>query len=218
MHVASAFSCTEIVDCIYNELMRSRDRFIMSKGHGCMIQYVILEEKEGLDLSEYCNGALGCHPDYETQGIEASTGSLGHGLGMALGLAYAGGLDAYCVISDGELQEGSTWEAIMLAASLRVTNLIVCVDYNGWQSLGKMPEDFDPLGKFRAFGWETALVGGHDEPSIYTAIKHRRGERPFALVCNTVKGHGVSYMRDNPIWHYRSPSPTEYQQALAELG
>src|SRR4051812_23221351 len=133
LHIGSAYSCTEIVDCIYHDLMRrnpdgsSPDTFLMSKGHGCMIQYVILEEmgvlsREDLDL--YCkpNGRLGCHPDYGNPGIEASTGALGHGLSMAVGMALAergrktNGM-IYAVLIDGEVQEGSTWEAIMMASS-----------------------------------------------------------------------------------------------------
>src|SRR3984893_1737204 len=134
LHIGSAYSCPEIVDCMYHGLLRrnldgsSPDTFLMSKGHGCMIQYVILEEQGVLsrkDLDDYCkpNGRLGAHPDYETPGVAASTGSLGHGLGMATGQAYAEKLKGtdvliYCVLSDGEFQEGSTWEAMMMAANL----------------------------------------------------------------------------------------------------
>jgi dTDP-glucose 4,6-dehydratase len=156
LHIAPAFSCTEITDVLYNSLMRRevdgeyRDVFLMSKGHGCMIQYVILEEQGVLsraDLDAYCkpNGRLGAHPDYETPGIAASTGSLGHGLGMATGQAYAEKLKnsdvlIYCVLSDGEFQEGSTWEAMMMAANLKLDNLIAFMDFNDFGGLERMSE------------------------------------------------------------------------------
>lgn len=237
LHVAPAFSCTEITDVIYNGLMRRepngefRDVFLMSKGHGCMIQYVILEEhgtlsKEDLDL--YCkpNGRLGAHPDYETPGINASTGSLGHGLGLATGQAYAEKLkntDAliYCVLSDGEFQEGSTWEAVMMAANLKLNNLIAFMDYNDFGGLERMSEGhqaFYPLvPKAEAFGWEAVEVDGHDEDAMFGAVQNRRGDKPLMVICRTVKGKGVSYMENVPIWHYRSPNKDEYQQGLKEL-
>jgi transketolase len=237
LHVAPAFSCTEITDTIYHGLMREnpdgsyRDVFLMSKGHGCMIQYVILEEKKILnpdDLALYCkpNGRLGAHPDYETPGIEASTGSLGHGLGMATGQAYAEKLkdtDAliFCVLSDGEFQEGSTWEAVMMAANLRLDNLIAFMDYNDFGGLERMSDGhqaFYPLvPKAEAFGWEAVEVDGHDEEAMVQAVLGRRGGRPLMVVCRTVKGKGISYMENVPIWHYRSPNREEYEQGLKEL-
>jgi transketolase len=237
MHVAPAFSCVEIVDLLYNHLMRQdangtcRDVFLMSKGHGCMVQYVILQELGLLtqnDLDLYCkpNGRLGAHPDYETPGIEASTGSLGHGLGMATGQAYAEALKGsdvliYCVLSDGEFQEGSTWEAMMMAANLRLDNLIAFMDYNDFTGLERLSEAhpaFYPLiPKAEAFGWEAVAVDGHDQAAMHAAVMDRRGGRPLLLVCRTVKGKGVSYMENVAIWHYRSPNKVEYQQGLREL-
>jgi len=237
LHIGSAYSCTEIVDCIYNGLMRSegnsssRDTFLMSKGHGCMIQYVILEEKGVLsraDLDAYCtpNGRLGVHPDYGNPGIVAATGSLGHGLSMVCGMALAekgrkrDGI-IYTVLSDGEVQEGSTWEAVMMASSLRLDNIVAAVDNNDFQSLGRTSEthpSFYPLlDKFRAFGWEAAEVDGHDSAAIVETISNRKGDKPFMLVAKTTKGKGVSYMENVPIWHYRSPNKDEYRRAVAEL-
>jgi transketolase len=238
LHVAPAFSCVEIVDVLYDGLMRRdgqhgyRDVFVMSKGHGCMIQYVILEEKGVLspqDLELYCKptGRLGAHPDYETPGIAASTGSLGHGLGMATGQAYAEklkgtGVMIYCLLSDGEFQEGSTWEAMMMAANLKLDNLVALMDNNDFSGLERMSEGhraFYPLrAKGESFGWETVEVDGHDQLAIFQAVISRRGGRPLLIVCRTVKGKGVSYMENAPIWHYRSPNREEYRQALAELG
>jgi transketolase len=237
LHIGSAYSCTEIVDCIYYDLMRytqdglSPDTFLMSKGHGCMIQYAILEERGILtrqDMDLYCKagGRLGCHPDVGNPGITASTGALGHGLSMATGMAYAeksrgkSGV-VYCVISDGELQEGSTWEAILMASSLKITNLVAFVDNNDFQSLGRTsvthPTFYPLVDKFVSFGWESVEVNGHDSQAIHDAVKARKGDRPLMVVCKTTKGKGVSYMENVPIWHYRSPSPEEYRQAMAEI-
>jgi transketolase len=237
LHVAPAFSCTEIVDVIYGGLMRwdgpgvSPDVFLMSKGHGCMIQYVILEELGVLargDLDLYCQpgGRLGAHPDFGVPGIAASTGSLGHGMGIATGMAYGERLtqrdgQVYLVLSDGECQEGSTWEGAMMAANLKLENLVAFVDMNDFSGLERMSEGhpaFHPLAdKFAAFGWEVAQVNGHDAGAIHDAVRDRDGGRPFALIGKTVKGKGVSYMEHVPIWHYRAPSPDEYRQACAEL-
>jgi transketolase len=237
LHIAPAYSCTEITDAVYNGLIRQNadgspcDVFLMSKGHGCMIQYVILEEKNILnrsDLDLYCKpaGRLGAHPDCETPGIVASTGSLGHGLGMAAGQAYAEALKGadtlvYCVLSDGEFQEGSTWEAVMMAANLRLDNLIALMDYNDFTGLERMSERhkaFYPLvPKAEAFGWESLEVDGHDGEAIVQAVLGRRGGRPLLVVCRTVKGKGISYMENVPIWHYRSPNKEEYERGVKEL-
>ena len=237
LHIGSAYSCTEIVDCIYYGLMRrdaagkSPDTFVMSKGHGCMIQYAILEDlgiltREDMDL--YCkpNGILGCHPDYGNPGIEASTGSLGHGLSLSVGMAMAekgrktNGI-IYVVLSDGEVQEGSTWEATMMASSLGCSNLVAFIDNNDFQSLGRTSQthpSFYPVAeKYQAFGWETAEVDGHDSSAIFQAVTSRRGDKPLMVVAKTVKGKGISYMENVPIWHYRSPNPQEYKQGVAEL-
>jgi transketolase len=241
VHVAPAFSCLEMTDVVYHGLMRSSphpdrspfflDSFVMSKGHGCLSQYVILEDMGILDrrdVERYCTpeGRLGAHPDYGNPGIEASTGSLGHGLGIATGMAYADKVKrdrrvVYVILSDGELQEGSTWEALMMAANLDLSNLVALLDLNDFQGLGRTsethPHFYPVLDKVRAFGWEAAEVCGHDAGAVFQAVSLRTGERPFFLVCKTVKGKGVSYMEHVPIWHYRSPNKEEYAWALAEL-
>jgi transketolase len=237
LHIGSAYSCTEIVDCFYHGLMRrnrnggSPDTFLMSKGHGCMIQYVILEEDGILsraDLDGYCKaqGHLGVHPDYGIPGIAAATGSLGHGLPMACGMALAErsrktGGRIYVVLSDGEVQEGSSWEAVLMASSLRLDNLVAAVDNNDLQSLGRTsvthPSLYPLPDKFAAFGWEVAEVDGHDPAAIFAAVAGRRGGRPFMLVGKTTKGKGVGYMENVPIWHYRSPNPDEYRRAIDQL-
>jgi transketolase len=207
------------------------DTFLMSKGHGYMIQAVILEDIGVLsrrDLDLYCtpDGQLGAHPDYGVPGIEASTGALGHGLSMALGMAYAEKTQGrsgvvYTVLSDGEVQEGSTWEAVLNASSLKCDNLVAFIDYNNMQSLGVTSEThptFYPLvEKFEAFGWEGVEVDGHDGAAIHTAVTSAKGGRPLLINCKTTKGKGVSFMENVPIWHYRSPNKDEYVQALAEI-
>ncbi len=237
LHIGSAFSCTEIVDAIYHEIMKKKDVsykdiFLMSKGHGCMIQYVILESLGVLqktDLENYCKpqGILGCHPDYGNPGITASTGALGHGLSMALGIAYAEkklkktDTVVYCVLSDGEVQEGSTWEAILMASSLGVSNLVAFIDNNNFQSLGKTsethPSFYPVVEKFTAFDWEAVEVDGHNTDAIIREVKNRSNKKPFLINCKTTKGKGISFMENVPIWHYRSPNHEEYKLALEEL-
>ncbi len=238
LHVAPAFSCIEIVDLIYTSLMRVPvsgddicDFFLMSKGHGCMAQYVILEAlgilpKEELD--RYCTpeGILGAHPDRGNPGITASTGSLGHGLGLAVGMAYAEKLKKsnskiFALLSDGELQEGSSWEAAMMAANLELDNLVVFIDSNDFGGMDRMSENhraFYPLReKFEAFGWESAEADGHNALALFGQYSQRKQKKPFVIICKTIKGKGVSFMENIPIWHYRSPNKDEYIQAIAEL-
>ncbi len=233
LHIAPAFSCTEIVDVIYFEIMDNKsDVFIMSKGHGCMVQYVILNSLGMIsenDLLNYCkiDGFLGAHPDYGIPGIQASTGSLGHGLGIAVGQAYAEKLKGsklrfFCLISDGELQEGSTWEALMMAVNLELDNLTIFLDLNdfgGLERMSKNHKSFYPVvEKVRSFGCEVRNVDGHNSEEIYHAYNISLKERPLMIICNTIKGKGVSFMENVPIWHYKSPSYDEYKLALSELG
>ncbi|MEY3182119.1 MAG: hypothetical protein RLZ35_104 [Pseudomonadota bacterium] len=230
LHVAPAFSCLEMVEVIYHWVKKPSDTFLMSKGHGCLVQYIILEELGILqkkDIDEYCTkvGRLGAHPDYGVPGIAAATGSLGHGLGMAVGMAYANKIQhndgmIYVVISDGELQEGSTWEAVMMASNLGLNNLVVCLDFNDFTSFGRLTEGHPAMvpvaEKWKAFGWEAAEINGHDSEAIYVALS-KPHSKPSVVIGNTVKGKGVSFMENVPLWHYRSPNAEEYQQAIREL-
>ena len=231
LHSAGAFSSMEIVDILYNHIMKKGDTFIMSKGHGCIAQYVVLEEKKILSkkhIDTYCkpNGILGCHPDYGNPGIEASTGSLGHGMGLAVGMAHANIINKvnkkiYVVLSDGELQEGSTWETMMMAANLNLKNLICILDHNGSQSFGHTkethPKFYPILEKVKSFGFDCVNVNGHSVGKIIEKVNSRKKDKPFLLICNTVKGKGVSFMENKPIWHYRSPTPAEYKIAIKNL-
>lgn len=228
LHIGGAFSSVEIVDCIYKELMEDGDTFILSKGHAAILQYVVLESRGVLspeDVAGYCraDGTLGVHPDRGVPGIVASTGSLGHGLAMALGMALADRKSTvYALLSDGELQEGSTWEAILMASSLKVGNLVAFVDNNNRQSLGRTSETHPSLypmvEKFAAFEWDCIQVDGHDSAAIKGASKGWGSrEQPLMIIAKTVKGKGVSFMEDVPMWHYRSPNSAEYRRAMREL-
>ena len=238
MHIAPAFSCLEIVDTIYHDLMRKgesassfEDIFVLSKGHGCMAQYVVLESLGILstdDLNKYCTpqGRIGGHPDYGVSGIEASTGSLGHGLSIALGMCYGEKIKGsekvvYVVLGDGEMQEGSVWEAMMMAPNLVSKNMVAFIDLNNYQGLGKTsvthPNFYPIVDKCEAFGWETYEIKGHSNQEIKKAVNNRSGKKPTMIICNTVKGKGVDFMIDQPIWHYRSPSVDEYNHAISNL-
>jgi len=237
IHIGGAFSCLEMVDVIYHGLMRRTDDgnfcddFILSKGHGTMVLYVILE-KLGImpseEIEKYCtaSGRLGMHPDRGTPGIITSTGSLGHGFGMGAGMAlyekvFNGDRDVYVVMSDGELQEGSVWEIFLQAPALGLNHLVGVVDYNNLQSMdfttNSHPNFYPIVDKAIAFGWESVEVDAHDQMAVYDALASRTRKKPFFLVGRSVKGKGVSYMENKPIWHYRSPNKEEFEQAMGEL-
>ena len=241
LHLAPAFSCLELVDLVYREFMPrfSNSDFIMSKGHGYLAQLVVLESLDqiphGLLDSIGSDGSLyGGHPDRGTPGVIASTGSLGHGLGMAVGLSISKSLKAddtnhnissatVVLISDGELQEGSTWENIINSVSLRAQNLLLIIDNNDMQTVGTMsvthPKMYPIEEKLSQFGWQTAVVDGHDIIGISNSLRQIQDNFGcFALVAKTIKGKGVSFMESSSIWHYRSPNTEEYSVALQELG
>lgn len=238
LHLGGSYSCLEMLDYIYNFHIPIKKRknfddniFIMSKGHSCMAQYVILETRGILsknDLKNYCKsgGRLGCHPDYGTPGIEASTGSLGHGLALAVGICHANKIKknkskVFVIISDGELQEGSTWEALMMAANLNLDNLICFLDNNGSQSYGvtkiEHPKFYPVVDKIKSFNWEVVKADGHNILDIDKKFRSRKTKKPFFLVGNTVKGKGVFFMENRPIWHYLSPTKKEYEIAKKEI-
>ena len=232
LHIGGSFSCTEILEVLFNYFLKTKKEkqcFILSKGHSSILQYVILEDKKILKkkvLDNYSKkgGILGVHPDRGNPGINASTGSLGHGLGMATGIAIAEKKSknlVFVVISDGELQEGSTWEAIMLIPSLRLNNLVLIIDNNNLQSLEKTsvthPFLYPIEKKFESFGWYSKKCNGHNSEEIFNLIKKRDKRKPMALVAKTIKGYPVSFMKNVPMWHYKSPSKEEYKKAKKEL-
>lgn len=237
LHIGGAFSSIEIIDFIYHHLLNDKkldkkDLFILSKGHSAIAQYVVLESLNILkkkDIDSYCtpDGILGCHPDIENNGINASTGSLGHGLAIAVGIAHSFKIKktnqkCFVVMSDGELQEGSTWEALMMSANLELDNLVIFLDHNGSQSFGQTKEThpkFYPIKeKINSFQLSCATANGHDIKSISNSLsKIINSNSPKFVICDTVKGKGVSFMEHEPIWHYRSPTKDEYKIALQDI-
>ena len=229
LHIGGSFSSVEIVDCIYNRLKKNKDIFILSKGHAGILQYVVLNDLgiiKTKDLNNYQkkNGFLGVHPDYGTPGIKASTGSLGHGLAMAAGMALASINKKkffYILLSDGELQEGSVWETALTISSLKLNNIIVIVDNNNLQTSSWTTDTHPTLypidKKFKSFGWGVKKCKGHNSDDIYNKIKKRSLKKPFALIAETIKGYPVSFMKNVPKWHYRAPNKIEYLKAIKEI-
>jgi len=239
-HVGSVFSCAEVLACLYASVLRvrpaepdwpDRDRFVMSKGHAAAGLYAVLALRGFFPktrLAEFYadGGSLYGHVTHKgVPGVDVSTGSLGHGLALSVGLATgAARIGApwrvFALLSDGECDEGSTWEAALLAPAWKLSRLTVVVDFNKIQSLGRVDEvvPLEPLAaKWRAFGWETDEVDGHDIPALLPLLERPPGNRPRCIIAHTVKGKGVSFMEDKLLWHYRTPRGEEFERALAEL-
>ena len=241
-HIGSSLSMADLLAVLYARFLRfdparpewpERDRFILSKGHGCAALYAVLAEcgyfpVARLDTFYEDGSPLAGHATHKAMpGVEVSTGSLGHGLALATGMALATKRDGrgerfWAMVSDGECDEGSTWEAALFAPQHRLDNLAVIVDYNKIQSLGRVEEviDLEPLAdKWRAFGWGVREIDGHDLAAIeaaFAAVPFVAG-RPSCIVAHTVKGKGVSYMEDKLLYHYRAPRGEDLDKALAEL-
>lgn len=241
-HIGSCFSVVEILSAVYRcvdiEKIRTnneeRDRVVLSKGHSAAALYSVLCHF-GLidehDLATYCsNGSLfSGHASHFLPYVEHSTGALGHGLSVAVGVAI--GLKSkkidskvYTVVGDGELNEGSNWEALMLAGHKKLNNLFVLIDNNKLGGIGKTDYccSLEPLDrKCESFSFETYRVNGHDEELITSIIQRKNsegGNKPVAIICDTIKGKGVSFMENNNAWHYRPPLGEDYEKALDELG
>jgi transketolase len=239
-HVGSALSMADIIAVLYGRVLRvrpddpawpRRDRFILSKGHAGACVYAALAERgffplETLDR-HYRNGSnLSGHVSHKgVPGVEFSTGSLGHGLGVGAGMALqlrrlGGDQRVFVVLSDGEMDEGSNWEAILFSAHHRLANLTAIVDYNKIQSLAPVAETLalEPFAdKWRAFGWDVREVDGHDHAMLREALSSPPGEGPRCVIAHTIKGKGVSFMEHQVLWHYRSPQGEELTAAMAEL-
>ncbi len=241
-HIGTCLSMAELIAVLYAGVLRvdparpqwsERDRFILSKGHGTAILYAALAECGFFPVEElktFCldGGRLLGHVSHCVPGVEASTGSLGHGLPIVAGMALAAKADAanwraFALLGDGELDAGSNWEAMLFAAHHRLDNLVAIVDRNGIQAFGSVEDvlGLEPLAdKFRAFGWAVREVDGHNVVAIGSALGQLPFEdgRPSAVIATTVKGKGVSFMEGQLAWHYRSPNDEELAAALAELG
>jgi transketolase len=241
-HVGSILSMADIIAVLYGQVMRvepakprwaGRDRFILSKGHAGAGIYAALAECGFFPLDKlrthYQDGSdLSGHVSHKgIPGVEFSTGSLGHGLPVGAGMAKAGQLDGashrvFVVLSDGECDEGSNWEAVLFASHHKLCNLVVIVDYNKIQSLGPVAETMalEPFAdKWRSFGWEVREADGHDHAALTLALSMRGDDetRPLVLLAHTTKGKGVSFMENSVLWHYRTPQGDEYASACREL-
>lgn len=242
-HPGASLSSADLVTVLYYDELRvdpanpawpERDRFLLSKGHACPVLYAVLAMRgyfplEVLGTLRQLDGILQGHPDMnKTPGVDYTTGSLGHGLSLGVGMALAGRLDGldyrtYVMLGCGEMQEGLVWEALMAGAKYGLDNLCAIVDYNGLQLDGTNDEVM-PLGqltsKLGAFDWHVIECDGHDLEGIRAALAEARGTsgRPSVIVAHTVKGKGVSFMEDRVEWHGKVPTPEQFEQAMAELG
>ena len=241
-HIGAVFSLAEIMAVLYTRVLNvrpsepdwpERDRLILSKGHAGAAVYAALAERGFFPVEElrthYADGSrLSGHVSHKgVPGVEFSTGSLGHGLAVAAGLAMGARLDGaswhtFCILGDGECDEGSVWEAALQAHHFGLDHLIAVVDHNHMQSLDDCEKTLrlEPFAdKWRAFGWNAVTVGGHDTDALEQAFRQALGHRgaPTVLLCDTVKGKGVSFMENNILWHYRNPQGEDYEAALREL-
>jgi transketolase len=241
-HLGSAFSIVEVLRVLYDDVLRYdpknpdwslRDRFILSKGQGCLALYAILAEKgyfPDSELEKFCqsDGMLGGHPDHKIPGVEASTGSLGHGLSIGIGFALNARFEKrdsriFVIIGDGESNEGSIWEAALCAGKHKLSNLTVIVDYNKYQSYGSTFEvqDLEPLAdKWASFGFAVVETDGHSVEQIHGVLSKvpLNPEKPTALISHTVKGKGVSFTENNMEWHHKNRvTDQEIESLLAEL-
>lgn len=241
-HIGTCLSMADLLAVLYSGVLRvdpanpqipERDRFILSKGHGAAIVYAVLAERGFFPrewLHNYCmdGSPLTGHISHKVAGVEVSTGSLGHGLPMGCGMALAGKRDGatwrtFVLLSDGELDEGSNWEAILFAGHHRLDNLVAIVDYNKIQSFGTVKEvlDLEPLAaKWSAFNWVVQEIDGHDLRAIENAFGKVPFEpgRPSVIIAHTTKGKGVDYMENELAWHYRAPMGELLVKALAQVG
>jgi transketolase len=241
-HLGSCLSCIDLLVFLYWRVLRidplrprdpARDRFILSKGHGAPALFQVLAERGFYPRSALADfgsdgSVFGEHPPTPDRlpGIEAATGSLGHGLPIGLGMALAARIQkqsyrVFAILSDGECNEGSTWEAALMAAAQRASNLTVFVDYNKWQATGRSDEVLalaSLADKWRAFGWTVEEIDGHDFNAMAGALERTAGSpQPRALIAHTIKGKGVSFMEDDNNWHYRIPTQDEVRAAAREL-
>ncbi|MDP3746756.1 MAG: transketolase [Phenylobacterium sp.] len=242
-HLGSSLSCADVLTAAYWHVLKVdpahptdplRDRFILSKGHAAMAIYAALAMRGFFPEAELATynqdgGRLAEHPPAnQLPGVEAATGSLGHGLPLAAGIALAGRIQGrdyrvFALLSDGENNEGSVWEAAMFAAGQRLENLCAIIDYNKWQATDRSNDvlALAPLAdKWRAFGWDAVELDGHDVEALARVMQKvpNGSGKPVAIVAHTVKGKGVSFMEDDNNWHYRAPTAAEVALARAELG
>ncbi len=242
-HIGGSLSSVELLTVLFHKCMKTlpqwhrspefdtRDRFVLSKGHVSPAYYSVLSqigyfEKEELLTFRKLGSRLQGHPMPVCPGVEVATGSLGQGLSLACGISLALKLDknpanVFVLLGDGELQEGSVWEGFMNGAHHKLDNLVAIIDRNGLQIDGATEniKSLEPLNeKIKAFGWDVLEVDGHDIPAIYDTIeKAKQNSKPTAIIANTIKGKGVSFMENNAGWHGKAPNKEEYEKAMKEL-
>ena len=218
-HIASAFSILDILWVLYKEILHPEDRFILSKGHASLALYAIL----GLDMSDFCkyDSLLGGHPDRnKVPGVVASTGSLGHGLPMAAGVALARKIKGvpgrvFCLVGDGECNEGSVWESLLLASHHELDNLSVIVDYNHSTDRSLRLDNIE--AKFRSFDFGISRLDGHDHNMLGKFLSSSFSGSPIVIIADTIKGHGCKRMENDPAWHHRVPNEMELAEIMMEL-
>jgi transketolase len=239
-HIGSVLSVADIIAVLYNDVMKiypndpkndNRDRFILSKGHAGAAVYAALAEMGFFDkeiLKSHCaNGSvLSGHVSHKNvPGVEVSTGSLGNGIGVAVGMALAAKMDnkkhrVFVVIGDGECDEGSVWEAALFANQFKLDNLVVIIDHNKLQGLGFCEEVMSTESlneKWKSFGWHVIEIDGNDHVQLNKALTTSCDAKPICIVANTIKGKGISFMENKLIWHYRDPQGNDYERAIKEL-
>lgn len=242
-HIGGALSSADILTVLYHKCMKIcpqwrnskdfdiHDRFVLSKGHASAALYAVLAQlgffpKEELMSFRIFGSRLQGHPTPKCPGVEVATGSLGQGLSIACGMAMGLKLDknpaeVFCLLGDGELQEGSVWEAFMHCAQLKLDNIVAIIDRNRLQIDGctENIKSLDPLDeKLKAFNWDVQVIDGHDINEIYEAIeKAKKAQKPAVIIANTVKGKGVSFMENNAGWHGKAPNKEQFDLAMAEL-
>ena len=240
-HIGTGLSMADILAVLYGGTLRvdpkrpdwaDRDRLVVSKGHGAAALYAALAHAGFFPperLETFCQDGspFAGHVSYGVPGVDFSTGSLGHGLSLACGVALGFKLDgrpgrAFAILSDGECDEGSIWEAALFAPHHRLDNLVAIVDYNKIQSFGTVKEvlDLEPFAdKWAAFRWSVEVIDGHDHAALWRAFERlpREPGKPTLVIANTVKGKGVQFMEDKLLWHYKSPDAEQLRQALAQV-
>ncbi len=241
-HMGSAMSLVEILRVIYDKVANisprlinnpDRDRIILSKGHGCLALYAILADKKFIKISDLksvakFNSNLGGHPESDKiNGVEASTGSLGHGMPIAVGQALSAKLkkknyNIFVIVGDGEINEGSVWESALIASKHKLNNLKVILDYNKIQSYGKTNEvlELEPLiDKWKSFGFDVSEVNGHDIKNLlknFQRFKKSRLKKPSITICHTIKGKGFYFAENNPFWHHKNSFTTQEEENLLD--
>ncbi len=244
-HIGGAFSAVEILTTLYQKVMNvypeldkaadytKRDRFVLSKGHASAVYYSVLAQRGFFPIDELMTfrlfgSRLQGHPNTHIPGVEVATGSLGQGLSMAVGMALGLKLDknpahVFCYLGDGELQEGSCWEAFMHAPHKKLNNITAIIDRNMLQIDGDVEKvkSLEPLAdKLKAFNWNVVEIDGHNLNEVYDALmnaKNNTSDRPTAIIAHTTKGKGVSFMENQAGWHGKAPNDEEMEKALAEL-